>query len=147
MIKKILLVLVALSLLISVTACAAEEKTIKIGIVLELTGDLGFMGENMLNGARMAVEEINAAGGVLGKPVELVEEDGATDPDQGFDRVKKLVEVDGVQVIVGPMITPTSELSMPYAKTHKIPLITMSATGVPLSELEGTDQIGYYSNG
>ena len=139
MIKKILLVLVALSLLIPVTACAAEEKTIKIGIVLELTGDLGFMGENMLNGARMAVEEINAAGGVLGKPVELLEEDGATDPDQGFDRVKKLVEVDGVQVIVGPMITPTSELSIPYAKTHKIPLITMSATGVPLSELEGTE--------
>jgi len=138
MIKKISLVLVALSLLIPVTACAAEE-TIKIGIVLELSGALAPMGEKMLNGARMAVEEINAAGGVLGKPVELLEEDGATDPDQGFDRVKKLVEIDGVQVIVGPMITSTSELSIPYAKEHKIPLITMSATGVPLSELEGTE--------
>jgi branched-chain amino acid transport system substrate-binding protein len=37
------------------------------------------------------------------------------------------------------MITPTSELSMPYAKAHKVPLITMSATGVPLSELDGTE--------
>ena len=138
MIKRLLLVVAALSLLIPVTACAGEE-TIKIGCVLELTGDLGFMGENMIKGARMAIEEINAAGGVLGKQVELLEEDGATDPDQGFDRVKKLVEVDGVQAIVGPMITPTSELAMPYAKTHKIPLITMSATGVPLSELEGTE--------
>ncbi len=139
MIKKILLVLVALSLLIPVTACAAEEETIKIGCVLDLSGALAPMGAMMLDGARMAVEEINAAGGVLGKQVELVEEDGATDPDQGFDRVKKLVEIDGVQVIVGPMITPTSELSIPYAKTHKIPLITMSSTGVPLSEVEGTE--------
>jgi len=138
MIKKILLVLVALSLLIPVTACAGEE-TIKIGVVLELSGALAPMGEKMLDGARMAVEEINAAGGVLGKQIELVEEDGATDPDQGFDRVKKMVEIDGVQVIVGPMITPTSELSIPYAKEHKIPLITMSATGVPLSEVEGTE--------
>ena len=139
MIKKLLLVLVALSLLIPVTACAAEEETIKIGCVLDLSGALAPMGARMLDGARMAVEEINAAGGVLGKQIELLEEDGATDGDQGFDRVKKLVEIDGVQVIVGPMITPTSELSIPYASTHKIPLITMSATGVPLSEVEGTE--------
>ncbi len=139
MIKKILLVVAVLSLLVSIVACAADEETIKIGIVLELSGELAPMGEKMLDGARMAVDEINAAGGVLGKPVELVEEDGGTNPDQGFDRVKKLVEIDGVQVIVGPMITSTSELSMPYAKAHKIPLITMSATGVALSELEGTE--------
>ena len=140
MIRKLILAAAALSLLIPVAACAEKEaETIKIGIVLELTGELGHMGEMMLDGARMAVEEINAAGGVLGKEVELVEEDGGTNPDQGFDRVKKLVEINGVQVIVGPMITPTSEFSIPYAKVHKIPLITMSATGVPLSELEGTE--------
>jgi ABC-type branched-subunit amino acid transport system substrate-binding protein len=122
-------------------ACApgGAPEIIKIGCVLELSGELAPMGARMLDGARMAVEEINAAGGVLGKPVKLVEEDGGTNPDQGFDRVKKLVEIDGVQVIVGPMITPTSQLAMPYAKAHKIPLITMSATGVPLSEMEGTE--------
>lgn len=140
MIKKLLMVMAVLALLIPAVACGpGPAETIKIGCVLELTGELAPMGAKMLNGARMAVEEINAAGGVLGKEVELVEEDGATDPDKGFDRVKKLVEIDGVQVIVGPMITPTCELSIPYAKQHKIPLITMSATGVPLSELEGTE--------
>ncbi len=140
MTKKLLLGVAVMLLLIPVAGCGPKEaETIKIGCVLELTGELAPMGEKMLNGARMAVEEINAAGGVLGKQVELISEDGGTNPDQGFDRVKKLVEIDGVQVIVGPMITPTSELSMPYAKEHKIPLITMSATGVPLSELEGTE--------
>jgi ABC-type branched-subunit amino acid transport system substrate-binding protein len=140
MIKKLLMVVAVLALLIPAVACGpAPAETIKIGCVLELSGELAPMGAKMLNGARMAVEEINAAGGVLGKQVELLEEDGGTDPDKGFDRVKKLVEIDGVQVIVGPMITPTSELSIPYAKQHKIPLITMSATGVPLSELDGTE--------
>jgi len=140
MIKKLLMVVAVLALLIPAVACGpAPAETIKIGCVLELSGELAPMGAKMLDGARMAVEEINDAGGVLGKEVELVEEDGGTDPDKGFDRVKKLVEIDGVQVIVGPMITPTSELSMPYAKAHKVPLITMSATGVPLSELDGTE--------
>jgi len=140
MIKKLLLVLATLSLLIPVVACGtqdAETETIEIGCVLELTGPLGHMGEMMLDGARMAVEDVNAAGGVLGKDLELLVEDGATDGATGFDRVKKLVEINEVQAIVGPMITPTSELAMPYAKVHKIPLMTMSATGVPLSEIDG----------
>ena len=139
MIKRLLLAAVALLLLIPAVACGPAEETIKIGCLIDFSGELAPMGTRMLNGARMAVEEINAAGGVLGKDIELVEEDGATDPAKGFDRIKKLVEIDGVQVIVGPMITPTSERSIPYAKDHKIPLITMSATGVPLSELEGTE--------
>jgi len=140
MIKKLLMVVAVLALLIPAVACGpGPAETIKIGCLLDLTGPLAPMGEKMLDGAKMAVEEINAAGGVLGKDVELLVEDGATDGAIGFDRVKKLVEIDGVQVIVGPMITPTSELSMPYAKQHKIPLITMSATGVALSEVEGTE--------
>jgi branched-chain amino acid transport system substrate-binding protein len=138
MIKRLLLAVLALCLLIPVTACGGEE-TIKIGCVLELSGELGSVGLTMLDAAKLAVEDINAAGGVLGKQVVLISEDGATDPDKGFDRVKKLVEIDGVQVIAGPMITPTSELAMAYAKEHKIPLITMSATGIALSEAEGTE--------
>ena len=140
MIKKLFLVVVVLSLLIPVTACApAEAETIKIGCVLDLSGDLAPMGTRMLNGGRLAVEEINAAGGVLGKQVELVSEDGKTDPAAGLDRVKKLIEVDGVQVIAGPMISGSSKLAIPYASGHKVPLITMSATAFELSEMGGTE--------
>ena len=140
MIKKLLLVLAALSLLIPAVACAPKEaETIKVGCVMDLSGDLAAMGARMLNGAKLAVEEINAAGGVLGKQVELVEEDGKTDPAAGLERVKKLIEIDGVQVIVGPMISGSSKLAIPYAKEHKIPLITMSATAFELSEMEGTE--------
>lgn len=140
MIKRLLLAVVIGVLLVPVAACGpAEPETIKIGVVMDLSGDLAPMGARMLNGARLAAEEINAAGGVLGKDVELVEEDGKTDPSAGLDRVKKLIEIDGVQVIVGPMISGTSKLAIPYAKEHAVPCITMSATAFELSELDGTE--------
>ena len=140
MIKRLLLAVVVIMLLVSVAACGpAEAETIKIGVVMDLSGDLAPMGARMLNGARLAVEEINAAGGVLGKQGELVEEDGKTDPAAGLDRVKKLIEIDGVQVIVGPMISGTSKLAIPFAKSHQVPCITMSATAFELSELDGTE--------
>jgi len=140
MIKKLLMVVAVLALLIPAVACGpGPTETIKIGVLLDLTGDLGPMGVRILNGARLAADEINAAGGVLGKQVELVEEDGATDPATGFDRVKKMVSVDGVEVITGPMITGASLLSIPYADEHDVPLITPSATGIQLSEEEGTE--------
>ena len=140
MIKKLLLVVAALSLIIPAAACTPKEaETIKIGCLLDTSGDLAAMGVRILDAARLAVEDINAAGGVLGKQVELVEEDGATDPAIGFNGVKKMIEIDGVQVIAGPMITGASLLSIPYANGHKVPLITPSATGIPLSEEEGTE--------
>jgi len=140
MVKKLLLVVAVLCLLIPAAACApAEAETIKIGCLLDTPGGLGPMGVRMLNGARLAVDEINAAGGVLGKQVELIEEDGNTDAATGFDGVKKMVEINGVQVIAGPMITGASLLSIPYVMEQKVPLITPSATGIPLSEMEGTE--------
>jgi len=140
MVKKLLLVAAAVCLLVLAVACAppAEAETIKIGCLLDTTGGLGASGEKLLDGARLAVEDINAAGGVLGKQLELIEEDGATDPATGFDMVKKMVEIDGVQVIAGPIITDSCLRSIPYASEHKIPLITPSATAIPLSEMEGT---------
>ena len=140
MVKKLLLVVAVLSLLIPAVACApAETGTIKIGCLLDTTGGLGAMGTRILNGARLAVDEINAAGGVLGKQVELVEEDGKTEADAGFARIKKMVEIDGVEVIAGPMITGASLLALPYVKEQKVPLITPSATGIALSEKDGTE--------
>ncbi|MDD4876231.1 MAG: ABC transporter substrate-binding protein, partial [Dehalococcoidales bacterium] len=139
MIRRLLLGIIIVSLLLTTAACSSGADTIKIGVVMDLSGDLGAMGTRMLDGARLAVDDINAAGGILGKNIELVEEDGKTDPATGLDRVKKLVEVDGVQVIVGPMITGSSKLAIPYLKDHQIPAITMSATNPLLSDIDGTE--------
>jgi ABC-type branched-subunit amino acid transport system substrate-binding protein len=141
MLRKILLVAVVLCLLVPAFGCTGDSAgdTVKIGVLLDTTGDLGPMGIRILNGARLAAMEINEAGGVLGKQVELVEEDGKTDPGAGFDRVKKMVEIDGVQVITGPMITGASLLAIPYVKVQQVPLISPSATGIQLSNEDGTE--------
>ena len=119
MIKKLLLVVAALSLLIPVLACApggpAEPEVIKIGCICTKTGDLGPMGMRMFQGAELAVDEINAKGGILGKRVVLLEEDDATDGAKSLERVKKLVEVKGVKVTIGAWFGESSGATAPYA--------------------------------
>ena len=135
MIKKLLLVVAALSLLIPVLACApggpAEPEVIKIGCVCTKTGDLGPMGMRMFQGAELAVDEINAKGGILGKRVVLLEEDDATDGAKSLERVKKLVEVKGVKVTIGAWFGESSGATAPYAEANKIPVVSPSCTLAP----------------
>lgn len=105
-----------------------EEPPIKIGGIFSMTGKLAAMGKLISQGALLAVEEINAAGGVLGRELVLLIEDDATTPAAGFDAFKKLVEVDGAQVIVGPMISGGVMASGTYAQEMKVPLVSPSAT-------------------
>ncbi len=140
MIRRLLLMVAALSLLVPATACAPKEvETIKIGIVLSTTGLLGPMGEDMMEGARLAVEEINAEGGVLGRQVELVEEDDATEAAKCLDRVKKLVDVDGVKVLVGGMTSGASMASGPYVAGKEVLLVSPSATSPAITNQEWTN--------
>jgi branched-chain amino acid transport system substrate-binding protein len=135
MVRKLLLVAVALSLLLPVAACATKEAgTIKIGVVLSTTGLLGPMGQDMMKAARLAAKEINSGGGVLGKQIELVEEDDATDAAKCLDRVKKMVEIDGVKVIVGGMTSGAAMASGPYVAGKGVLMVTPSATSPMLSE-------------
>ncbi|PJB49087.1 MAG: amino acid ABC transporter substrate-binding protein, partial [Chloroflexi bacterium CG_4_9_14_3_um_filter_45_9] len=115
MVKKLLFTLAILCLLIPAVACGpAAPPEIKIGCVLSTTGLLGPMGQDMMDAARLAVKEINAAGGVLGKPVKLVEEDDATEAAKCLERVKKMVEIDGIKVLAGGMTSGSAMASGPY---------------------------------
>jgi len=140
MIRKLLSVLVALSLLIAVGACVpTEAETIKIGCVLSTSGLLGPMGEDMMEGARMAVEEINANGGVLGKQIELIEEDDATEAATCLERVKKLVDIDGAKVLVGGMTSGASMASGSYIEGREVLMVSPSATSPEISDQPWTE--------
>jgi branched-chain amino acid transport system substrate-binding protein len=133
MIRKLLLLAVALSLLLPMTACATKEAgTIKIGVVLSTTGLLGPMGQDMMKAARLAAKEINADGGVLGKQIELVEEDDTTDAAKCLERVKKMVEIDGVKVMVGGMTSGAAMASGPYLAEKSVLMVSPSATSTIL---------------
>ncbi len=135
MIKKLLIVITVLSLLGSLVACAPKAaETIKIGIVLSTTGLLGPMGEDMMKSSRMAVKEINAAGGVLKSQVELIEEDDATEAAKCLERVKKLVDIDGVKVLVGGMTSGAAMATGPYLAEKEVVMVTPSATSPAVSD-------------
>ena len=140
MYKKLIIAIVALSLLFSVFACGKTEiETTKIGCVLSLTGLLGPKGTERLDAARLAVSEINAEGGILCKQVELLEADDATDAEKCLTRVKKMVQNDGVQVFVGGMSSDAVLATGQYLAEKRVVMISPSATSGEISEQAWTD--------
>nr|WP_246688482.1 substrate-binding protein [Mesorhizobium sp. CU3] len=84
-----------------------DPKPIKIGLIAELTGPLSFMGIANANLTTMLVDDINAKGGLLGRPVELVIEDGETTDGVAKAKAAKLVDVDRVDVVIGGIYSST----------------------------------------
>ncbi len=97
--------------LIGVGSVTAE--TFKVGALVPITGTQAVMAEDLATGLKLAAEEVNAAGGVLGKPLELIIEDTETRPAPGMDAARKLIDVDKVSVITGGF---SSGVSLPIAK-------------------------------
>ncbi|MFO7995773.1 MAG: ABC transporter substrate-binding protein [Dehalococcoidia bacterium] len=136
--KKIIGVIVAVVVVVVLVLVFALPSTppddeepdveIKIGGIFDKTGGLAAMGALIEKGALLAVEEINAAGGVLGAKLVLQVEDGATTPTAGFEAFKKLVEVNGAKVIVGPMISGAAMSCGPYAESNEVSFVSPSAS-------------------
>ena len=95
--KRALFVSAAFAL--GLAACSQGNQTVRIGYVGPLTGDAASFGVDTLNGAKIAVDEINAAGGINGKKVELIAEDGKCNGADATAAAQKLVNVDQVVAI------------------------------------------------
>ena len=110
---------------------------VKIGLLLDLTGALEAYGKPIQNGAILAAEHLNAAGGPLGRRLELVHRDSQTDPTAGIDAAKKLVELDKVVAIVGAL---SSGVTIPVATSVTIPggivQISPASTSPQITDLQ-----------
>jgi ABC-type branched-subunit amino acid transport system substrate-binding protein len=94
--------------------------SIKVGLIADQTGPLSFVGLANTNVARMAVDELNAEGGLLGRRLELRVEDSATDDDVAAVKARKLVEVDQVDVVFGGIYSSTRQaIKGPVVVEHK----------------------------
>ena len=118
----------------SLTPTPTLPNEIKIGSVLAMTGALAHMGHLISQGVKMAIEEINAAGGIAGSSAKLLLEDTTTDAKTALEAFKKLVEVDGVQVVIGPMISPAVMAIGPYASERGVVFISPSSTAPTVAE-------------
>lgn len=106
---------------------------IKIGALFAVTGPAAFLGEPERNTAKMVVDEINKAGGVKGRKLELVVYDTAGDATKAVQLATKLIKDDKVVAIIGPSTTGESMAVIPVAEKEQIPLISCSA-GIKITD-------------
>jgi ABC-type branched-subunit amino acid transport system substrate-binding protein len=128
-----------------VPAFAQEGDPVKMGLLVGFSGDMGPWAPALNDAAILAVEEINAAGGILGRPVTLVSEDNASAVDGAVRGATKLVNVEGVNVIIGPESDPIIGLRS-FAVENQIPIISTSAGTEALNEAGGTGRFIYRTN-
>jgi urea transport system substrate-binding protein len=104
-------------------ASARSAEPIKIGAVLPFSGGVELYGAQAKLGIDLAVKEINAGDGILGRPVEVVYEDDKTDPTAAVDATRKLIERDGVLALVGPITSRNLNAIAPEVERLKTPLL------------------------
>lgn len=124
---KMIALLMVMTMTVSVFAGCGKKSgssdSIKIGLVFSLTGGTAITEECMYNSAVLAIEEINAAGGINGKKIEYVVKDYATDPDTAVKVVKEMILQDDVTAIVG-LYTSASRVAVePILEEYEIPLV------------------------
>ncbi|RMF68786.1 MAG: amino acid ABC transporter substrate-binding protein [Cyanobacteria bacterium J069] len=141
----------AIALLLAVAACqptptsnsttspAASSPSggsgaLKLGTLLPVTGDLAQYGQPMQDSVGFLVETVNACGGVLGQPVQLVSEDDQTDPAAGASGMTKLAEVDRVGAVVGAAASSVSSAAVDIAVRNQVVQISPSSTSPVFTE-------------
>ncbi len=113
-------------------AGAQAPAPIRIGLVGPFSGPSSDFGVPMMNGALLAAEEINAAGGYLGRPLELVIKDDTANPDVGLQRSQELLK-EGVLATIGFCNTGVAMKSLELFQNARAPLIVPCATGTPIT--------------
>jgi len=109
--------------------------TIKVGEFASLTGKEATFGQMSHHGTELAIAEVNAAGGVLGKKLQLIYEDDQSKAGEPATVVKKLISRDGVVAVLGEVASSRSMEAAPICQQNKIPQISPSSTNVKLTEM------------
>jgi branched-chain amino acid transport system substrate-binding protein len=126
--------LLAAAVSIAVASVASAQDPVRIGVVQPLTGPVAYDGNVYVNTVKMVVADMNAKGGVLGRPIELVIEDGACNPAQSVNAAEKLVVRDKVVALLGAFCSTSTAATMEVAKKYHVPLITGISTAAQLTE-------------
>jgi len=133
--KKVLgwsTIVLALILVMSLGCHAADP--LKVGVVIPLTGDYARFGEIQQNSFLLAVDVINKAGGVKGRPVTLIIEDDNGRPDLGRSAAEKLIVEDGVLVLTGARLSESAWEIAALAEQRKVPFLVTSASADEITE-------------
>ena len=130
----IILIILAVGYYLSQGITPSEgEDVITIGFIGPLTGDAVSYGEPISNGVRMAVDNINQAGGVQGKMLEVIYEDGRCTNEDALNAAQKLVNIDGVKMIIGGACSGETLAILPVTEAAGVVVISPSASSPDLT--------------
>src|SRR5438477_7621242 len=113
---------------------AQAQETIKIGLVTALSGQSARAGEAITRGLQVAIDELNAKGGVLGRKFELVRRDDEATPAKGVIAARELLFKEKVTVLFGGLDTPVSLGIVPIVNEAKVPFMGPWAAGTPITK-------------
>ncbi len=135
-ISKIALGLAAL-LALPLAGCGkkADSNEILIGEYGALTGSIASFGQSTHKGITLAIEEINASGGVLGKKIRLVTEDDQGKPEEALTAVTKLISKDRVSALLGEFASSNSLAAAPMAQSSGIPMVSHGSTNPKVTQV------------
>jgi branched-chain amino acid transport system substrate-binding protein len=128
--RRLLLAATAAAVL---AAPAAAEDTLKLGLVAAMSGQSAKSGEAILRGLSIAIDEINAKGGLLGRKVELLVRDDESNPAKGAVAARELVQREKVAGVFGGLDTPVSLAIVPFMNQSKVPFMGVWAAGTAIT--------------
>lgn len=139
--RKLLLLVTAVALTAACTKKSAETPAeapaaeIVVGEYASMTGSIATFGQSSHKGSVLAIDEINAAGGVLGKKIRLVTEDDQSKPEEARTAALKLMRQDNVVALLGEIASSNSLAAAPAAQAAKIPMISPGSTNPKVTEV------------
>ena len=113
---------------------ALAEDPIKIGFIGSLSGPSSKSGEAITRGLTIAIDEINASGGLLGRQLTLLRRDDEANPGKGLIAARELVQREKVAVLFGGLQTPVSLAIVPFVNQVKVPFMGPWAAGTPVTK-------------
>jgi branched-chain amino acid transport system substrate-binding protein len=131
--RTVLALAVATTLGFGTALPVAAQETIKIGLVTALSGQSARAGEAITRGLAVAIDELNAKGGALGRKFELVRRDDEGTPAKGVVAARELIFKEKVAVLFGGLDTPVSMAIVPIANQEKTPFVGPWAAGTPIT--------------
>lgn len=139
--NMILLILVCIAVLFIVTSCSSsnnantiESDKIKIGVAVPMTGGSAELGSRVFNGAKLAADEINEAGGINGKMIELVSMDDRADPKEAANIANLLVADKEIIAVIGGYNSSCTLASAPIYNSNKLPQIAVGPSSPKVSD-------------
>jgi branched-chain amino acid transport system substrate-binding protein len=143
-VKKTACLLVLSLLLLTVPASAADD-AIKIGFLASLTGDGATWGQEQVKGAEIALEEINSAGGVLGRPLSLVVMDDRGRQEDAIVSARRLIDTEKVQIIGGANSSGMCIALSPVLEKARVPLLAPFASNPTATVDPRTNKVRPYT--